>query len=70
MLVRFFFFLTNGTSFIVLGISLLVAWQLAVTLHSFRAVLEITLMTMFFFSQLWLGVNTFIMLSLHYGLRV
>lgn len=62
--------LTNGTSFVVsLAVSLLVAWQLAVTLHSFRAVMEITLMALFSFSQLWLG-DTFIMLSLHYSLRV
>lgn len=36
-------------------ISLLVAWQLAVTLHSHRAGMEMARMVLSYLSQLWLG---------------
>lgn len=50
-------------------ISLLVAWQLAVTLHSHRAGMEMAWMVLSCLSQLWLEDSTFIM-SLHYNLGV
>lgn len=51
-------------------ISLLVAWQLAVTLHSHRAGMEMARMVLSYLSQLLLEDNTFIMMSLHYNLGV